>query len=554
MKKITSLFLLLFLINYLAPASAKAAPQCKNLFESIVVSDRTKSDGENIAAYFVSAIYDLTNGMDSIPFGKKIEGYSQSHNQAVARASSSLAKHDLNFAKLAQLDIVLKPESSEKLRKKIRIFIENEIASAHTLGSTDTNFKFFYKMVQLAQLPKDLADTYLKTFLEKKLRGNDLRRSEILIPLILEIAQNPNAEPFFKVVQDTETSIIIISSERDLKLSPYDDPTENIEDIGINFFQTSVNSKKDIREINYNGKSYTLELVQKRLKDKFGLFKRQIKPRLDEMWKDKELTGTILIDQEFTSDGNWLVDEYKEYYKQQGFEFARARKISVEEAFIKPFTSGSIDYLVTEHSGDITFSTNPQVLVGTRRTSKGLEKVQIIYTSAEELSEARSLMYTLDMDHELPRLIHIRNANKSNTELIFINGQCFSAGELRQLAERVDSSFFTYIAPSTIAETFSNSSASPLQVLITGIRQGLNYSEIKDQMKKSQKENNETNPDDTSTGENGFHLPNEPIDSRVGNSNFYNKVKTERSSYSAKMIDEKGQKRDVQFISLHGDL
>lgn len=549
MKKITSFVLLFILLQLIVPTSAQAGLQCKNLFETFEVSDRTPIDGNNEGAYFVAAINKLTAKMKSTPFGKKIDGRVSFHPQYLQSVSQFLSTKELDFSKLARIDIVLKSGASDKLRQKIRIYIENEIAYATMLKSTLSNFKLFFKLVQLANYPEAEKDWILQTFLENKLKSLEIGRPDVLIPIIIEQAETPHRDSFFKVIQESETLVQVISNDKDLILSSHDDPNSNISDLGINY--TQVRPKEKIsRELKLNGRKYTLEISYK-MGEKFELYKRQFQPRLNEMWKDKELTGTVLIDTQFTNDGNWLVDEYKQYFKNQGFEFTRAHTTSIEEAFVTPFVNGKMDYLVTEHSGGLTVSKNPQILVGTRSTPKGLEKIQIIYSNPEDPQQVGDQLYTFDMEYELPKLIHIRNNNKIKTELIYINGQCFTAEELKDLANKVDSAYLTYIGPSSLAETFANSSASPLQVLISGIRQGLNYSDILQKMKKSQEENYEENSSETNIDENSFRLPHEPISKRVDDE--YNRGFPEQKRiYTVKIKDDKNKISDVDFVPLNG--
>jgi hypothetical protein len=532
---------------------AEAAPQCKKYFEDITVSDGTRIQAENEAAYFASTIISLTENMESIPFGKKMEQSWQwlaNYRQSVSRAEGQLRSNDHDFGSLARFDFVLKPGASERLKKKIRILIENEYASVIAHNTSLINFKLFYKFVQLAEYPPTKAQEILQTVLEKRLSSlHEIERTDKVAAIIIENLATPHADSFLKVVQEeSPANFVAITNDRNLSLEPYDDPNEKMNEFGVNFIRMETDDNKYTQELEYGGKDYQLEISYKK-GNQIGLFKRKMKPQLNEMWKDKELLGTILIDNYFISDGTWLVDEYKDYYRSQGFEFARAQTMKIEDAFIKPFTNGKIDYLVSEHSGDLSTSKNPQVLIGTRRTPRGIEKIQIIFSKPGSSNPAGQ-SYTFDSETELPRLIRLRNNNNVKTEMIYINGQCFTACELRELAERVDSEHFTYIGPSTLAETFTNADTSPLQALITGIRQGLDYSKIQILLKKAQRANQRENQLEASDNENSFRLPNEAIDKRVNNGNAFHPVEQYGKIYSAQLLDEKGKKRPVELIPL----
>ena len=239
------------------------------------------------------------------------------------------------------------------------------------------------------------------------------------------------------------------------------------------------------------------------------------------------------------------MDEYVDYYKENGFKLSRVQTKKYDDVFTKPFVDGRLDYVVAEHSYQVRLKADVQVIKGTRASSKGVETIQIIFNAnfANSTGETKSL----DPSEDLSGLIKTRASNQVKTELIFVNAQCFSNCNIQEIATQVDSPYFTYIAPSSLAETFTNSSSTPLAELITGIRLGTSYVQIQKRMKAAQKLNTKENAPLTSIDENAYELPHRNIRLRTEHATF----ETKRINYAITISGPDGKKIPVEFISMH---
>lgn len=539
----------LFLFFAIGPNLAWSAPQCNKLFEPSVLTDKIRANTNNDAGLFVAIINNFTKNLQPIPFG---EAYPNSisnspYTQGVQTATRILQEKGLSFADIADRQFILSETGSTALRQKIRTFVQNTYAINRAMNGSGLNFRFFAQLVKLGGFSESESKMILQDILSEKFKSIEIRRVEVLIPLIIEQTLNPDTKPFIKVVQDSEDRMIAVTNSRSVKLNPIDVDGQ-FSDLGIDFYEIYMYRENNSHQFVQENSEYTLSFSYKKGKV-FDLLRPKEKPKLAEMWKDKQLQGTILIDKEFTHEGSWLVDEYKDYYRSQGFEFSRVRSMSIDDAFINPFVNGELDYLVTEHSGEVSLQQKVQVLIGTRQTAKGLESVKIIYTNEKYNETPKNIRYAFETENELPRLIRLRNANKVKTELIYVNGQCYTANELQNIINNVDSPHFTYIAPANIAETFTSDDTSPLRALITGIRKGTPYRELQKNIRLVQKQNEDENENQVNTGDNDFRLPHLPATQR----NKSAVREPNRRKYKVQLLDSANKNLPIEFVPLHED-
>lgn len=532
---------------------AWSAPQCKRLFDGKVLSDQTPANARSDSNLFVSIIYDVTKDLSSIPFEDiySINSYNFPYRLAIQAATEKLRAKELTFAHFADKKFVLDEGGSTILRQKIRIFVENSLADAQMIDRGPLNFRFFAKLVQLGGYSEAEVKIILQNFLNAKLKTLNIQRKDIIIPLILEQILNPAAPPFLKAIQNTEKDILLVTNSRSIQFGPTTLGKTQFDDLGIDYYTIRKSAITDFtnHEITQDGAGYRIEVSATAGKP-FDLFAPKQKPNLAEMWKDNQLQGVVLIDQEFTEDGNWLIEEYKDYYTAEGFEFSRSRSMDIKEAFVTPFTDGKLDYFVAEHSGDVNLLSKVQVLTGSRQTQKGVEKIQIIYNTEKQYENSKIAPYVFDVETELPRLLTLREKNKIDTELIFVNGKCRSACDLHDVATVIDSAHLTYIGPFSLAETFTDDSTSPLRALITGIRAGTPYASLEAKLKRVQEKNFKSDTERTvKETDNDFRLPHLKPGERSG----ITWGEHNRRNYKVQLFDSSNNELPIEFTPLYQD-
>ncbi|MGZ3794325.1 MAG: hypothetical protein ACXVCP_18395 [Bdellovibrio sp.] len=232
-------------------------------------------------------------------------------------------------------------------------------------------------------------------------------------------------------------------------------------------------------------------------------------PRYDQLWSDKKLTGLILISPNL-GDPLWLVRNYLNYFEDQGFDFGPNRIVFSEgktlvslfkETYIFPkninetedlkgwfadlIKKGDLDYWVKEaHSGgnnDVIFvAKKNSILTGVRTLPDGREEnIYIAYTSGGSFAKEDQIAIS---NEEFAKWIQAREKNFPNQQLVYVNASCWSSNKARQELIAVRSPLLVEIASGDATLTFQNNVNNHLQVLLSSLRNSLDYDQIQKQL------------------------------------------------------------------------
>ena len=223
-------------------------------------------------------------------------------------------------------------------------------------------------------------------------------------------------------------------------------------------------------------REYRIEVLAKKLGD--GILRTAEGPRLNEIWRDKHLTGLLMLSKNLKTDTNEVFNEYKEYYEGEGFTFTEKSSIPSKEFIHKKLASGEVDYLFKEaHSlGDdrnlVELSEESTLLTGTKALPEGREEV--FYILKPETSTSAFVA-----NAEFGRWIQERAKIPNAGEIIYLNMSCSSDSKACREFTAAKSPLFTVIYSVSSTNWFLNNPNWPPYVLIDGIRRGKSYAQIR---------------------------------------------------------------------------
>lgn len=177
----------------------------------------------------------------------------------------------------------------------------------------------------------------------------------------------------------------------------------------------------------------------------------------ESMWKDGKLTGMVIAGTNMGEDAAPTLDEYKSYYKSQGFKFGKATKVADTRKLIQEeVESGTMDYFLKEAHSDgdeknlFRMSKASEMIVGKKKRKDGKEEViQIVYPSSTDGGADSTLLSNQDFGE------WIKTREKTNgVELVYYNASCWSESKVVNELEAAFSPIFRVLASTTTVTVF----------------------------------------------------------------------------------------------------
>lgn len=498
--------------------SAWGAPKCRDKFVEtttekpvqrrlVLIDDNTPAQAKG-AGFWVNLINSISEPLRPVSDGRINDSALNEYTQIKSRYQSHLAKaasdHFENF------QFRLAEQGSSQLRKKIDLILQNEKA-LYTAGYTnqEPDLNFIQKLLILKGDTEAERKSFFSARFNVDLKNRGILAREPVIELAWQQYNNKETPLVLKMVQNSKDSVLLVTNDLSLEATAgvliSDSHAYGLTVYKIDFSSYSQNELAP--DIVFGNHKYRLEINRKRGAVS-AVYTPRSKPDTKQMWADRELNGVILIDATFADDP-WLKDEYVSYYRSQGFRFEKnARLSTMQEIFAKPFVTGKIDYVAAEHNESPQMSGEVQVLVGTKNTKQGVERIQIISSKKSLREEGADYEPSFILSNtQWAELLKERKKNKVASEIIYLNTKCFSICDIHKISNWVNSKDFVYIGPEYIAETFSNTDTSPLVAILNGIRAGTPYRRIHAQAVQAQKLNSKENFDRTDIEENDYVFP-----------------------------------------------
>jgi hypothetical protein len=212
-------------------------------------------------------------------------------------------------------------------------------------------------------------------------------------------------------------------------------------------------------------------------------------PDYKALWKDGKLTGLVITG---TNMGGSLsqsvMDQYLEYYKDQGFTFEKDKKggerivpiSDLPKFFDQKVRSGEVSYLVKEAHSDgddhniFRMDSQASMTKGIKNLSNGKEEVVYLVFPDTKAQATR-----LISNEDFGAMVRDRPA-----PLVYFNTSCWSHTKAVNEIEAAMTPKLVEIPSLTVMQTFSNEKNSTEKILLDSFRQGKKYSEIREALKK----------------------------------------------------------------------
>jgi hypothetical protein len=273
-------------------------------------------------------------------------------------------------------------------------------------------------------------------------------------------------------------------------LSEYGIYIKHMDEIAIPARPTGTNTQQDIADLpvswRHGDQNFTATIKVGRSERRLGeIAPSTAAPDYASMWKDKKLTGLVMPDQREGAD---LLDNYLEYYLDQGFQFERDMPISNIKGFAQnEITSGRLDYFIKEAHSDgsdqylFRFYSSGVLKKGIRQLEEGKEEVVYLFYPDSTISSPQLIEV-----NEFGQWIRQREVStavpQEAPQLGYFNTSCFSTTKACAELGAAASDRLLNISTPSMAVTLTNSEDSTLKRLIDSFRSGKTYEEMRQSM------------------------------------------------------------------------
>lgn len=252
-------------------------------------------------------------------------------------------------------------------------------------------------------------------------------------------------------------------------------------------------TREKTTEWSYQGETFTADWSVRKTTDNVSRFIPKDKaPPYQSLWADHSLTGLVIAGVNLGIDGSYTLNDYKNYFKEQGFVFSKAEKIKNSKDYFKNLVeSGEVDYFIKEAHSDgdekifFRISKAAKVVMGTKLHRNGTrggetEKIILMYSDKDaDTTDRKSFLITNPMFGEWMRAREAANGR----EFILFNTGCWSAsGQAVTALEAARSQLLIVYAAKTAMNTFTNDATQAPYQFLHSFRKGLTFDEIRQNM------------------------------------------------------------------------
>lgn len=226
------------------------------------------------------------------------------------------------------------------------------------------------------------------------------------------------------------------------------------------------------------------------------------------LWSDKKLTGVVMLSSNLLDGFDNLAAKMISYYQKEGFNFGipqlKWKKqqgdwreqlkgfylfpwnavpvVDSKEWVREQIISGNVDYLVKEaHSGGndevVWLAKKNYVVKGVKKMADG-RREEVYLLIPEQIDPLTGGREVPIRDFEFGEWVRQRE-EKSGTDLVYVNGSCWSNHRAKQEIIAARSPILHVIATQSSAWTFSDKSNNHERVLIDSLRKGKSYPDMK---------------------------------------------------------------------------
>lgn len=236
---------------------------------------------------------------------------------------------------------------------------------------------------------------------------------------------------------------------------------------------------------NYGGKEFSAKIDLSRDTTSKDITPANISPDYKAMKSKEPFKGLIIagsnLGQPLTQN---LVQEYLEYYAEQGFDFEEAQEINDIPKYFESRIYGpdKAHYLVKEAHSDgdeknlFRMSQKGKLLKGIKNNDDGTkELIEIVYPGSDP---ATTLLSNAQFGNWMKE-----REKENGPELVYLNSSCWSHSKATYEIAAAKTPKLINIPTTTSMTTFTNVSLNPMYAAIHGLRNEKTYEEIRNDMK-----------------------------------------------------------------------
>lgn len=238
----------------------------------------------------------------------------------------------------------------------------------------------------------------------------------------------------------------------------------------------------------YNNAFYESEVIFKKDAVPRSIVTTKDSPQYDEMKKDGIYKGVVIAGSNLT-DGEHYIDNYYEYFESQGFKFKKLKKIPDTVVYIKENVYGKepMDYFVKEAHSDgdeknlFRVAKAGVVYRGVKKHETYKEVIELVFPDKTDTSAATELISNQDFGGWMK----LRNETV-NTELIYINGSCWSDKKALFEIPAAGTANFINLPSVTVSYTFSDNIHNGMQIMVQSLRDFKSFPQMREAMKANE--------------------------------------------------------------------
>jgi hypothetical protein len=246
-------------------------------------------------------------------------------------------------------------------------------------------------------------------------------------------------------------------------------------------------SAKRTLEWKHEGKSYSADLSVRAL-EQMPLIPNGAAPKYDELWKDRRLSGMVVVGSNLKDSSASLMQEYLAYYQSKGFRFSGTRdEVTNFTKHLETKTaSGELDYLIKEAHSDgdeknlFRMDSKVKILRG-ERTIEGTDRketIELVYPADDAAGAESKLVSNQDFGD------WIRKRDQDGKgQFVYFNTSCWSHTKALHEIEAARSTTLLNIPTQTTACTFVHEGKeNGLYQVLEGFRNQESYGQIRSRL------------------------------------------------------------------------
>ncbi len=229
------------------------------------------------------------------------------------------------------------------------------------------------------------------------------------------------------------------------------------------------------------------------------------------LWKDKKLTGMVVVGSNLVAEDKSTIEGYEEYFKQMGFKFEVQNTYTkdLKSYFSDKIASGEVDYFIKEAHSDgdernlFRINTRAKIVKAWAMRENGYQEVvYLVIPTKSYVDQYDDPANTVEITNdEFGKMIEAREKAKQ-PPLVYLNASCWSVSKMINEIESAYSKDLIEIPSTMPVDMFENKPSNAEYGFLTGFRAGETMSRIRMRMRM--------NPDYVHATGNTFLLPDDP--------------------------------------------